>query len=115
MLDFLSKLFAGVVGVLLLLLGVEKGKVRKQGKVIEKQEQEITTARKQAQVNKTAVQAIQQAAVRDGIIQKEQRREEAKINETKTTDAAIAVANDVVADFNARHRLPEHGKSTGAD
>ena len=115
MLSLISRFLAGVAGALLLLLGVEKGKVRKQGKVIEEQKQEITTARKQAQVNKTAVQAVQQAAVRDGTIQKEQKHEEAKINETKTTDAAIAVANDVVADFNARHRLPEHGKSTGAD
>ena len=107
MLSLISRFLAGVAGALLLLLGVEKGKVRKQGKVIEKQEQEITTARKQAQVNK--------AAVRDDTIQKEQKREEAKINETKATDATIAVANDVVSRFNARHRLPEHKGDTGTN
>jgi hypothetical protein len=115
MLSLISRFLAGVAGALLLLLGVEKGKVRKQGKVIEEQKQEITTARKQAQVNKTAVQAIQKAAVRDDTIQKEQKREEAKINETKATSETIAVANDVVSRFNARHRLPEHEGDTGTN
>ena len=113
--DLLSKLFAGVVGVLLLLLGIEKGRTKKQKQVIEEQKQKITTAQKQAQVNKTAVQAIQKAAVRDDTIQKEQKREEAEINETKATSETIAVANDVVSRFNTRHQLPEHEGDTGTN
>jgi len=38
-----------------------------------------------------------------------------KINETKTTSETIAVANDVVSRFNARHRLPEHEGDTGTN
>ena len=100
---FFRWLFGGLFTLVLVLLGIEKASNKKKEEVIEKQATAIKTAEKQAEINEAAREAV--VAVHEGLveIEKEQRAEEEKIKEAKTDEEVIAIANDIVGRFNARH------------
>ncbi|PKL11649.1 MAG: hypothetical protein CVV52_13115 [Spirochaetae bacterium HGW-Spirochaetae-8] len=99
---FLRWLFGGLFTILLVLLGIEKANNKKKNITIVEQATAIKTAEKQADIQEAAKDAV--VAVHEGLaeIEKEQRVEEEKIEEAKTDEEVIAIANDIVGRFNAR-------------
>ena len=99
----ITKLFGGIITALLLFLGIERTKNKKQKEKIAKQEVQINHEQQQVQVYKQAHESIVQALKQEHVIEEKQKQQEVKIEESKSDDEVIAIANAIVADFNARH------------
>lgn len=101
--NFFRWLGAGVIAVLMALLGIERKKVEKKDKKIAEQQQEIQHEKKQNKVYKAAKEATVEAVGQIAEVDGKQEAEEQKIEEAKTDEETIAIANDIVDRFNARH------------
>lgn len=91
-----------IFAFLLSLLGIEKNKNKKKDAKILKQEQEIEQQKKQTEVFKVAQEAVLQAVEIERLLEKEKVAIEKKIEEAKTDEEVIKIANDLVDSFNKR-------------
>lgn len=97
---FIKKVFGAIVGVLLLFLGIERRKNQKQKETIVEQKQQIAHEQKQARVYKAETEAIKKSVILEGPLI-EQKKVEVEIEKTEELEEVLAIANNIVSDFNS--------------
>lgn len=96
---FIRKVFGAIVGVLLLFLGIERRKNKKQKETIVEQKQQIAHEQKQARVYKAETEAIKQSVILEEPLV-EQKKVEVEIEKANELEKVLAIANRIVSDFN---------------
>jgi len=106
---FIKKVFGAIVGVLLLFLGIERRKNKKQKEKIAEQKQQIVHEQKQAKVYKAETEAIKKSVILEEPLV-EQKKVEVEIENTKELEEVLAIANNIVSDFNSVPDSPNTAK-----
>lgn len=99
-----------IIGVLftalLALLGLEKRKVKKRDKVIERQQQELVNQTRKNQVDTAASNAKEVAGKAQTESEDKQEAQEEEIEDAQTDEEVIEAGNNIVDGWNAG-RLPD--------
>jgi hypothetical protein len=93
---------AGVLfAALLALLGLQKRKVGKQEKILERQRQELVKQTKETQVGSAASDAKEEADKAQSESQEDQEEQEEEIEDAQTDEDVIKIGNGIVDGWNA--------------
>jgi len=106
---FIRKVFGAIVGVLLLFLGIERRKNKKQKETITEQKEQIAHEQKQAKVYKAETEAIKNSVILEQPIV-EQKKVEVEIEKAEEFDEVLAIANRIVSDFNSVPDSPKNSR-----
>ena len=98
--DILIGIIGAVLALLLALLGIEKRNNKKKDEQIAHQEQLILHQKKQVELHEVNREMATKTSEALNTIEQTQQKEERKIDEAKTAEDVIAIANDIVDRFN---------------
>jgi len=107
--NFIKKIVGAIVGVLLLLLGAERHKNKKQKETIEEQKEQIAHEHKQADIFKVVSETVTKSIELEEPIEKQIEVED-QIEKTVEAEETIDIANGIIACFN---RMPDTNRNSG--
>ena len=93
-------IIAGAFAFLLSLLGIERAKVNRKDKTIQKQKEEIKEVEKKKDIEHAKGEAVFEHAEKRIEIKEEAHKKEKEIEKAKTTDDTIDIANELIDKFN---------------